>query len=161
MDQFLCMAFAQLAYRERLRDIEAGLGAQPAKLYQPGIRENIIRSNLGDVNEVRNWRIYHEFYQALSRRVRRSYTQGLLSIDLDNMKLCTGLRNHQSVSVDVPLTAIPQDQNNDQTAYPTRSAQYHSRLYLHPCQSHGLGWLRDNLALRFTPSCSQPSCQPW
>jgi Domain of unknown function (DUF4372) len=65
LDQFLCMAFAQLTYRESLRDIEACLGAQPAKLYHLGIRGNVTRSNLGDANETR--RIYCEFAQALIR----------------------------------------------------------------------------------------------
>jgi len=73
LDQFLCMAFAQLTYRESLRDIEACLVAQPAKLYHLGIRENITRSNLA--NETRDWRIYCEFAQALIRMARRLYAK--------------------------------------------------------------------------------------
>src|SRR6188474_3935812 len=65
LDQFLCMAFAQLTYRESLRDVESCLRAQPAKLYHLGIHGNISRSALADANECRDWRIYCEFAQAL------------------------------------------------------------------------------------------------
>ena len=71
LDQFLCMAFAQLTYRESLRDIEACLGAQPAKLYHLGIRGHVSRSALADANEGRDWQIYFEFAQALIRTARR------------------------------------------------------------------------------------------
>src|SRR6266404_6134758 len=65
MDQFLCMAFAQLAYRESLRDIEACLSTAPAKRYHLGIRARISRSTLADANEKRDWRIYADFAQVL------------------------------------------------------------------------------------------------
>jgi hypothetical protein len=58
LEQFLCLAFAQLTYRESLRDIEACLRAQRDKLYHMGIRSRISRSTLADANEVRDWRIY-------------------------------------------------------------------------------------------------------
>ena len=61
LDQFLCLAFAQLTYRESLRDIEACLCAQPAKLYHLGLRGNVSRSALADANEERDWRIYYGF----------------------------------------------------------------------------------------------------
>ena len=61
LDQFLCLAFAQLTYRESLRDIETCLRAHHAKLYHLGIRGNIAKSTLADVNESRNWRIYQDF----------------------------------------------------------------------------------------------------
>lgn len=57
LDQFLCMAFAQLTYRESLRDIEACLRAQPGKCYHLGLRGTLTRSNLADANERRDWRI--------------------------------------------------------------------------------------------------------
>jgi hypothetical protein len=75
LDQFLCLAFAQLTYRESLRDIEACLRAQPAKLYHLGLRGNVSRSALADANERRDWRIYHEFAQALIRIARRLYAK--------------------------------------------------------------------------------------
>jgi hypothetical protein len=59
------MAFAQLTYRESLRDIEASLSAQTAKLYHMGFRDPVRRATLADANEQRNWRIYAEFAQRL------------------------------------------------------------------------------------------------
>ncbi len=82
LDQFLCMAFAQLTYRESLRDIEACLGAQPAKLYHLGIRGNVSRSALADANEGRDWRIYFDFAQALIRIARRLYAKEPLGVEL-------------------------------------------------------------------------------
>ena len=82
LDQFLCMAFAQLTYRESLRDIEACLQAQPAKIYHLGIRGNVSRSALADANEERDWRIYCEFAQALIRIARRLYAEEPLAVEL-------------------------------------------------------------------------------
>jgi Domain of unknown function (DUF4372) len=73
LDQFLSMAFAQLTYRESLRDIEACLRAQPIKLYH--LRGKVSRSALADANESRDWRIYAEFAHALIRTARRLYAQ--------------------------------------------------------------------------------------
>src|ERR1041384_5397265 len=82
LDQFVCMAFAQLTYRESLRDIEACLRAQPDKLYHMGIRGHVSRSALADANESRDWRIYYEFAQALIRTARDLYAEESLGIDL-------------------------------------------------------------------------------
>jgi IS4 transposase len=82
VDQFLSMAFAQLTYRESLRDIEACLRAQPTKLYHMGLRGTVSRSALADANERRDWRIYAEFAHALIRTARRLYAQDSLSVDL-------------------------------------------------------------------------------
>jgi hypothetical protein len=102
MDQFLSMAFAQLTYRESLRDIEACLGAQPAKLYHLGIRGNVTRSNLGDANETRDWRIYCEFAQALIRIARRLYAQDPLAVDLDGTVYAL-----DSTTIDLCLSIFP------------------------------------------------------
>jgi hypothetical protein len=75
LDQFLSMAFAQLTYRESLRDIEACLRAQPTKLYHMGLHGTVSRSALADANESRDWRIYAEFAHALIRTARRPYAQ--------------------------------------------------------------------------------------
>ena len=80
--QFLCMAFAQLTYRESLRDIEACLRAHSAKLYHLGIRGRVSRSTLADANEARDWRIYAEFGQALIAIARPMYADEALSIEL-------------------------------------------------------------------------------
>jgi Domain of unknown function (DUF4372)/Transposase DDE domain len=83
-DQFLCMAFAQLTYRESLRDIEACLRAVQSKLYHLGIRARIARSTLAYANETRDWRIYADFAQRLIRTARELYVREPLSVDLAN-----------------------------------------------------------------------------
>lgn len=84
MDQYLCMAFAQLTYRGSLRDIEACLRAMSPKLYHAGFRGTISRSTLADANEKRDWRIYADFAQALIQIARPLYTNEDLGLDLDN-----------------------------------------------------------------------------
>jgi hypothetical protein len=78
------MAFAQVTYRESLRDIEACLRAQPTQLYHLGIRGKVSRSALADANEFRDWRIYAEFAQALIRLARPLYAQEPLAVELAN-----------------------------------------------------------------------------
>ena len=82
--QFLCMAFAQLTYRESLRDIEACLRAHAAKLYHLGIRGRISRSTLADANESRDWRIYAEFAHSLIDTARPLYANDPLELELAN-----------------------------------------------------------------------------
>src|ERR1700752_5480730 len=72
-DQFLCMAFAQLTFRDSLRDIEACLRAQQPKLYHMGFRSRVSRATLADANEVRDWRIYRDFAQVLMATARHLY----------------------------------------------------------------------------------------
>src|SRR3982750_2846710 len=76
------MAFAQLTYRESLRDIEACLSAQSTKLYHMGLREPVRRSTLADANEIRDWRIYAEFAQRLIAQARRLHAGDALGVDL-------------------------------------------------------------------------------
>jgi hypothetical protein len=83
-DQYLCMAFAQLTYRESLRDIEACLRAVQPRLYHAGIRARISRSTLADANETRDWRIYADFAQSLIRTARGLYLDDPLAVDLAN-----------------------------------------------------------------------------
>jgi hypothetical protein len=83
-DQFRCMAFAQLTYRESLRDIEACLRAQHNKLYHMGIRAAVSRSTLADANERRDWRIYADLAQALINIARKLYLDEDFGVDLDN-----------------------------------------------------------------------------
>ena len=82
-DQFLCMAFAQLTYRESLRDIETCLRAMEAKLYHAGIRGNVSRSTLADANETRSWRIYADFAQVLIGVARQLYADDDFGLELD------------------------------------------------------------------------------
>src|SRR3954465_4686224 len=72
-DQFLCMAFAQLTFRESLRDIETCLRSVGPKLYHAGFRSRVSRSTLGDANRLRDWRIYSDLAQLLIARARRLY----------------------------------------------------------------------------------------
>ena len=82
VDQYLCMAFAQLTYRESLRDIEACLRAQADKLYHMGIKSRVSRSTLADANEVRDWRIYADFAQSLIGIARRLYAGEPFGVNL-------------------------------------------------------------------------------
>ncbi len=84
-DQFLCMSFAQLTYRESLRDIEVCLNAQPNKLYHMGIKGHVSRTNLANANRKRDWRIYAEFAQVLISHARKLYHDDPeFIVDLDN-----------------------------------------------------------------------------
>lgn len=82
-EQFRVMAFAQLTFRESLRDIEVCLAAQSTKLYHMGFREPIKRSTLADANEGRDWRIYADFAQVLIRQARKLYVGEPMAVDLD------------------------------------------------------------------------------
>jgi len=82
-DPFLCMAFAQVTYRQSLRDIAGCLQAQPSKLDQMGIRGNVTHSNLADANDRRDCRIYAEFAQSLIGTPRRLYAEDDLGLDLE------------------------------------------------------------------------------
>jgi len=82
-DQFLCMAFAQLTYRESLRDIEACLRVAKAKLYHMGIRGKVSRNTLAHANEIRDWRIYADFAKVLIRIARNLYIGDNFGLELD------------------------------------------------------------------------------
>jgi Domain of unknown function (DUF4372)/Transposase DDE domain len=96
------MAFAQLTYRESLRDIEACLSAQTAKLYHMGLREPVRRSTLADANELRDWRIYAEFAQRLIAQARRLYASESLSVDLTNSVYAL-----DSTTIDLCMSVFP------------------------------------------------------
>jgi hypothetical protein len=102
LDQFLCMAFAQLTYRESLRDIEACLSSQPSKCYHLGLRGNVTRSNLADANERGDWRIHCEYAQALIRIARRLYASEPLALELDNTVYAL-----DSTTINLCLTLFP------------------------------------------------------
>jgi len=102
LDQFLCLAFAQLTYRESLRDIEACLRAQPAKLYHLGLRGNVSRSALADANEERDWRIYYEFAQALIRIARPLYAGESIGVDISETVYAL-----DSTTIDLCLSMFP------------------------------------------------------
>ena len=84
LDQYLCMAFAQLTYRESLRDIEACLRAQKSKLYHMGIRSSVSRNNLANANKVRDWRIYADLAHSLIQTARKLYVNDSFGLELEN-----------------------------------------------------------------------------
>ena len=100
--QYQIMAFAQLTYRESLRDIEASLSAQTAKLYHMGLREPVRRSTLADANESRDWRIYAEFAQRLIAQARRLYANESLGMDLTNTVYAL-----DSTTIDLCMSVFP------------------------------------------------------
>ena len=84
LDQYLCMAFAQLTYRESLRDIESCLLSQKQKLYHMGIRSTVSRNNLANANKVRDWRIYADLAHALINTARKLYQNEDLGLELES-----------------------------------------------------------------------------
>ena len=96
------MAFAQLTYRESLRDIETCLSVQAAKLYSMGFRDPVRRSTLADANEARDWRIYAELAQRLIVQARRVYVNEDLGFDLANTVYAL-----DSTTIDLCLTVFP------------------------------------------------------
>lgn len=101
-DQFLAMAFAQLTYRESLRDIETCLRSVPSKLYHLGFRGNIARSTLADANRIRDWRIYADFAQVLIGRARDLYIDQPLGFELSNAAYAL-----DSTTIDLCLSLFP------------------------------------------------------
>ncbi len=101
-DQFLCLAFAQLTYRESLRDIETCLRAVKAKLYHAGFRSPVSRSTLADANRTHDWRIFAEFAQVLIRRARELYASEALSVQLEETVYAL-----DSTTIDLCLSLFP------------------------------------------------------
>ena len=101
-DQFRVMAFAQLTFRESLRDIEVCLSAQAAKLYHMGFRHEIKRSTLADANETRDWRIHAEFAQCLIVQARKLYIGDSFGIELENTAYAL-----DSTTIDLCLSLFP------------------------------------------------------
>lgn len=101
-DQYLAMAFAQLTYRESLRDIEACLRSVTGKLYHLGFRGKVARTTLADANETRDWRIFAEFAHVLIRIARPLYADDPLGVDLDH-----SLYALDSTTIDLCLALFP------------------------------------------------------
>ncbi len=102
LDQFLCMAFAQLTYRESLRDIESCLRAAGPKLYHMGIRSRVSRSTLADANEQRDWRMYADFAQVLIAIAKDLYAHEDFGIQLDSTVYAL-----DSTTIDLCLSLFP------------------------------------------------------
>lgn len=102
LDQYLCLAFAQLTWRESLRDIEACLRAQSFKLYHLGFRSTVARNTLANANAVRDWRIYADFAQHLIGIARRLYADDPLALELDETVYAL-----DSTTIDLCLSVFP------------------------------------------------------
>jgi hypothetical protein len=102
LDQFLCMAFAQLTYRESLRDIESCLRAAGPKLYHMGIRSRVSRSTLADANDGRDWRIYADFAQVLIAMAKDLYAHEDFGVELDSTAYAL-----DSTTIDLCLALFP------------------------------------------------------
>ena len=101
-EQYRAMAFAQLTYRESLRDIETCLSAQAGKLYSMGFRDPVRRSTLADANETRDWRIWAELAQRLIAQARKLYADEELGLDLKNSVYAL-----DSTTIDLCLSVFP------------------------------------------------------
>lgn len=101
-EQFRVMAFAQMTYRESLRDIEACLGAQPSKLYGMGLRGLIAKSTLADANEARDWRLWADLAAVLIRRARKLYSSDDIGLDLADTVYAL-----DSTTIDLCLSLFP------------------------------------------------------
>jgi hypothetical protein len=101
-DQFLCLAFAQLTFRESLRDIETCLRALEPKLYHAGFRGRVSRSTLADASRTHDWRIFADFAQVLIRRARKLHASESLSVDLDETVYAL-----DSTTIDLCLSLFP------------------------------------------------------
>jgi Domain of unknown function (DUF4372) len=120
-DQYLAMAFAQLTYRESLRDIEACLRSVGGKLYHMGFRGKVARSTLADANESRDWRIYADFAQVLIAIARPLYVHDPIGVDLDQSFV--GLYDHRPVPIFISVGEVSQTQSSRKDAHlvgPTR-----------------------------------------
>jgi len=133
-DQFLCMAFAQLTFRESLRDIVACLQAADRRLYHMGIRGSVSRSTLADANESRDWRIYADFAQVLITEARRLYRTESLGLDLAHTVYAL-----DSTTIDLCMTLFP---------------WAHYKTTQHALKLHTLLDLRGNIPtfIRITPA---------
>ena len=101
-DQFLCLAFAQLTYRESLRDIEACLRSRCPQLYHLGLRGEISRTTLADANEARDWRIYADLAHGLIRQARQLYVHDDLGVELEQTAYAL-----DATTIDLCLSLFP------------------------------------------------------
>ena len=127
LDQFLCMAFAQLTYRESLRDIEICFESPEPKLYHAGFRGNIARNTLAKANQTRDWRIYADFAQILIGTRAKLYA-GDLGVELEQTVYAL-----DSTTIDLCLALFPwaqfrTHQGSRQAAHPDRPARQHPRF---------------------------------
>ncbi len=128
-EQYRAMAFAQLTYRESLRDIETCLSAQPAKLYAMGFGDPVRRSTLADANEARDWRIYAKLAQRLIVPGETAVHQRGSGFRPRQYGLCARLDDHRSLSGRLSVGAFPHDQGGGQDAHAAGFTRQHPELH--------------------------------
>jgi hypothetical protein len=121
-DQYLSMGFAQLTYRDSLRDIEACRRSLGGKLYHMGFHGRVSRSTLSDANDSHNWRIYADFAQVLVRHARPLYVSDPIGVELDQGLYALGFDHHRFVPFAVSVGEVAQEQRRGQDAYVARPA---------------------------------------
>ena len=132
LDQFFAMAFAQLTYRESLRDIEVNLRAQARRLYHMGFRcQTISRNTLANANATRPWQIYADFAQHSDRHGAAAVCQRAVWSGTRRRGLCVRRQHHRPVSVGVCLGPVSLDQGRHQAAHPAGPAGQHPQLHSH------------------------------
>ena len=129
LDQYLAMAFAQLTFRESLRDIEACLHAQSSKLYHLGFRSGIARNTLANANATRDWRIYCDFAQSLIGIARR-FRRGVRARSQGH-RVRARCDHDRSLPLRLSMGAVPLDQGCREAAYAARFARQYPVLHLH------------------------------
>ena len=133
-EQYRSMAFAQLTYRESLRDIETCLSVHASKLYHMGFRQPVRRSTLADANERRDWRIHASVGPAAHHPGEDAVRRRRTGVGPDQYRLRPGLDDHRSVPVGLSVGALPHHQGGGEDAHAARPAGQHSEFYPH------LGW---------------------
>lgn len=142
--QLICMAFAQLTWREGLRDIATCLNAKPEALYHLGFRERVTKSTLADANEQRDWRLWEDLAKGLMRKARRLYAGEDLGLDLDYAVYAL-----DSSTIDLSLTLFPWARFRKTKAGIKLHTQLDLRgpiptcIYVSPARQHDVIWLDD------------------
>jgi hypothetical protein len=136
-DHFQCMAFAQLTFRESLRDIEACLRSQAGTLYHMGIRAQVARNTLANANATRNWRIYANFTQRLTGITRKLYADEPFGVDLSDTaytqryRVHPGFDDYRLVAVAVSVGTVPNNQGASEAAYAAGPARQYPVAHPH------------------------------
>jgi hypothetical protein len=123
-DQFLCMAFAQLTFRESLRDIEACLRSQANLLYAMGIRGLVTRTNLAYANESRDWRVYFELAQVLIRKARKLYAADRYIVEIDEIVYAI-----DASTIDLCMSLFPWARFRKRKSAIKLKSEYHDLFY--------------------------------
>lgn len=170
--QYRAMAFAQLTYRESLRDIKICLSVHAPNLYHMAFREPVLRSTLADANEGRDWRIHAGIAQRLITQARKLYSdEDLGGVGLDQHCLRSGFDDNLSVSIGLSVGALSHRQGGGEDAHAAGFAGQYSEFHLHlgrqttrcPCPRHAhagsRSYLRRGSRLRrlCPPECGAPS----